>query len=140
MFVRFLGRTLLLVAAITLSLLAIVRAFGGRPGTLIGVVGAVLIAWALDSSPFTAGDYVHLAAEYPGYRKQIGNASKQDPETISFHWGGTGFMGAGNSTRTLVHDPTGALSDQIGIHEAPGGIWVRTRHLIGSFYTVEQEW
>lgn len=139
-FVRFFGRTLLVLGAIVVSGIAIMQAFAHRYGSMIGVVASITIGLALEDSEFLVGDYIHLAVKYPVYQMQIGDFSSQASKATNFDWGGTGFLAAGRSSRTLVYDPTYALSRQLGINKAEEGVWVRTRHLIGSFYTIEQQW
>jgi hypothetical protein len=124
---------------VTMGLLSAVERKWRRSAVLFGAVAS---AWPLMTLSLFAGDYIHLAINYPSYRQSLESNSIRSDRPITFDWGGTGFGGIGNSSRALVYDTTDNLSRDLGTRETPAssGVWVRTRRLFGHFYTVETEW
>jgi len=136
-FVNLFAKIFLLVILFVVLLVAIVKATTKAYHHLYRVMSLSLITAVFYFLPISIGDYIHLLVKYPEYRDEIIKNNK--PIHIAFDWGGTGFLQVGNSTRSLIYDSTNSLSSKLGVQEGDS-LWIRTRHLYGGFYTVEERW
>jgi hypothetical protein len=122
------------VWAIAIVSMAVKAAWRARWRRCLGLIAILLVVLPMSGVLWLwAGDYVHLAVMWPGYRSTI---QTEPSSRVAFEWETVEIM-FGQIERTLVYDPSDSEAHENDTYNSYDGSFTGHRHLIGHFYVIE---